>query len=54
MAFYTNEAVHSMVYGTVQGVLTMQENISIATQLIAVNHDKTLLDAMSAKKHPLL
>ena len=33
MAFYTNEAVHSMVYGAVQGVLTMQENISIATQL---------------------
>ena len=33
VAFYTNEAVHSMVYGAVQGVLTMQENISIATQL---------------------
>ena len=28
MAFYTNEAVHSMVYGAVQGILTMSENIT--------------------------
>jgi hypothetical protein len=28
MAVYTNEAVHIMLYGAVQGILTMSENIS--------------------------
>lgn len=36
------------------GVSAAEIAISIATQLIAVNHNKVLLDAMSAKKHPFL
>lgn len=33
MASYTDEAVRSMVFGAVQGILAMQENIPITTQL---------------------
>ena len=47
------EKVHAPIGVDNGGVSAAEIAISIATQLIAVAHDKDLLDAMSAKKHPL-
>ena len=46
--------VHAPIGVDNGGVSATEIAISIVTQLIAVNHNKVLLDAMSAKKHPLL
>ena len=46
--------VHAPIGVDNGGVSAAEIAISIATQLIAVNHNKVLLDAMSAKKHPFL
>ena len=48
------QKVHAPIGVDNGGVTAAEIAISIATQIIAVNHGKVLLDAMSAKKHPLL
>ena len=48
------EKVHAPIGVDNGGTTAAEIAISIASQLTAVAHGKTLLDAMSAKKHPLL
>ena len=48
------EKVHAPIGVDNGGITAAEIAISIACQLTAVAHGKTLLDAMSAKRHPLL